>query len=103
MQSDLFRKKWKDERDKWLEKKKKDKMTSVTCRHLVQETVATANEANQLTDVQKQIKKVKDLLHKLAVQKALLTPSSTKTLSHPTPAPESEEDFIDQQDSQELF
>jgi len=107
VKSDLFRRKWQEERDKWLDKKK-DKMTSADRRHLVKKTLTTANEANQLTDVKKQIKKVKNLLSKLMVQQSLLTPSSNKALSHLTPDVESEEEeeeegLRDQQDSQELF
>ena len=78
-------------------------MTSVARRRLVKETMAAADEANQLTDVEKQIQKVEDLLHKFRIQKSLLTPSSIKKTSHVAAEETSEEDLADQQDSQELF
>jgi len=101
VKSDLFRRKWQEEKAKWGNKKKEE-MTSADRRRLIQKTLTTANQANQLTDVKKQIKKVKNLLSKLMVQQSLLTPSSSKTPDAASEE-ESEEDLRDQQDSQTLF
>jgi len=104
VKSDLFRKKWQEEKAKWGNKKKEEK-TSADRRRLVQTTVTSANQANQLTDVKRQIQKVKQLLNKLTVQQALLTPSLRKTTDAASEQEEeesSEEDSNNQEDSQTL-
>ena len=103
VKSDLFRRKWQEEKAKWGNKKKEE-MTSADRRRLIQKTLTTANQANQLTDVKMQIQKVKNLLNKLTVQQALLTPSLRKTPDAASEEEEesSEEDSNNQQDSQTL-
>jgi len=105
VKSDLFRKKWQEEKAKrWGNKKKGKEMTSADSRRRMEKTITTANQANELTDVKMQIKKVKNLLNKLMVQQALLTPSLRKTPDAASEEEEesSEEDSNNQQDSQTL-